>query len=104
MHPIHGTWKILARGPIGELPSVNEITAEGDTFSGVMHDEKSGKDFPIFNGKIDGNHVTFEATMKMGFVSMTFQLEGDVSEDGQTCKGTFKALKMEGTFEGEKLS
>ena len=104
MHPIHGTWKIIAHCPLGELPSIDEIFVEGDAFTGIMHDEKSGKDYELSNGKIDGNHVTFEATMRFGFVSMTFSLAGDVSEDGKTCKGTAKALKMEGTFEGVKLS
>lgn len=104
MHPINGTWKIIAHCPLGELPSIDEIKVEGDSFSGVMHDEKSGKDYAIVDGKMDGNHVTFGATMKFGFVSMTFALEGFISEDGKTCKGTAKALKMEGTFEGEKIS
>jgi len=104
MHPIHGTWKIMAHCPLGDLPSVDEIFVDGDTFTGIMHDEKSGKDFELVNGKIDGNHVTFEATMKFGFVSMSFHLEGDVSEDGKSCKGTAKALQMKGEFEGVKIS
>ena len=104
MHALHGKWKIVAKGPIGELPSVNEITVDGNTFTGIMHDEKSGKDYPLTNGEIDGNHVTFEATMKIGFVSMAFKLQGDLSEDGKSISGTFKALKMDGTFQGEKIS
>ena len=104
MHPLHGKWRIIAHGPLGDLPSDNEIVVDGDTFTGIMSDEKSGKDYPLLNGKLDGNHITFEVTMKLGFVGMDFSLEGDVAEDGKTVKGTFKALKMEGTFEGEKVS
>ena len=104
MHPLHGKWRIIAHGPLGDLPSDNEIVVDGDTFTGTMYDEKSGKDYPLVNGKLDGNHLTFEVTMKLGFVGMQFTLEGDVAEDGKTVQGTFKALKMEGTFEGEKVS
>lgn len=104
MHPINGTWKILAHCPLGDLPSIDEIKVEGDGFTGIMHDEKTGKDFDIVNGTWDGNHVFFEATMKFGFISMAFKLEGFISEDGKTCTGTAKAAKMEGTFEGEKIS
>jgi len=73
MHPINGTWKILAHCPLGELPSVDEIKVDGDTFAGVMHDEKSGKDYDIVDGKMDGNHVTFGATMNddgVGIIEM----------------------------------
>lgn len=105
MHPIHGTWKIVAHTPLGDLPSIDEITVVGDTFTGIMHDEKSGKDYDIVDGKIiDDRHVTFGATMKFGFVSMTFALESFISEDGKSCQGTAKAMKMEGTFEGVKIS
>lgn len=103
MHPIEGKWKIIAHCPLGDLPSVDEITVDGDAFTGVMHDGKSGKDYDLVNGRIDGNHVTFEAAMKFGFVTMTFRLEGDVSPDGSACRGTAKAMKMEGTFEGVKI-
>ncbi len=104
MHPLHGTWKIVADCPLGKLPSIDELKVDGDTFTGVMHDEKSGKDYDLVNGVINGNHVTFDASMKFGFVKMDFKLEGDISEDGKTCKGTAKAMKMSGTFEGEKIS
>ena len=104
MHPINGTWKILAHTPLGDLPSIDEIKVDGDSFTGVMHDEKSGKDYAITNGKMDGNHVTFNTEMKFGFVNMSFELEGNISEDGKTCTGTAHALKMNGTFEGDKIS
>lgn len=104
MHPINGTWKIMAHCPLGDLPSIDEIKVEGDSFTGVMHDEKSRKDYAITNGKMDGNHVTFNAEMKFGFVNMAFELAGDISEDGKHCTGTAHALKMNGTFEGEKIS
>ena len=103
MHPIHGTWKIIAHCPLGELPSTDEIVVEGDTFTGVMHDERSGRDYPLVNGKIQGDHVTFQATMRLGLMTLTFDLEGDVSEDGKHCRGTARAMRMEGTFQGVKL-
>ncbi len=104
MHPINGTWKIIAHSPMGEMPSINEIKVEGDGFTGVMHDERSGRDYDIVDGRMDGNRVTFGATMKFGFISMTFAMEGIISEDGRSCTGTAKAMKMEGTFEGVKIS
>lgn len=104
MHPINGTWKIIADCPLGKLPSVDELKVEGDSFSGIMHDEKSGKDYAITNGKMNGNDVTFKAEMKFGFVTMAFDLQGHISEDGKHCTGTAHAMKMNGTFEGEKIS
>lgn len=107
MHAINGTWKILAKSPVGDMPSVDELRVNDDnlTFQGVMHDEKSGKDYPIVNGKIIDEHtVTFEAQMKIGLISMNFAMESHLSDDGKSCHGTAKAMMMKGTFEGEKIS
>ncbi len=105
MHPINGKWRIVAQTPVGTMPSIDEINVNEDglTFQGVMHDERSGKDYPIINGKINGMDVTFQASMKIGLIKMDFDLEGHVADDGQTCHGTAKAMMMKGTFEGTKI-
>ncbi len=92
----------LAAG-LFDLPSVNEITVDGDTFHGVMHDEKSGKDYDIINGKIDGNHFTLETSMSFVVFSINVDLEGTLSEDGKTIEGTVTAMSKTGSFEGEKI-
>jgi hypothetical protein len=103
MHPLQGKWKITAHTSFGELPSVNEIQVEGDTFHGVMHDEKSGKDYDIVNGRIDGNNFTLETSMSFVVFSVTVALEGILAEDGKTISGTLTAMSKTGTFQGEKI-
>jgi len=106
MHAINGTWKILAKSNFGPMPSVDElyVNEDGKTFQGVMHDEKSGKDFPIVNGIIIDEHtVTFEAAMTIGLIKMNFLMESHLSEDGMSCQGTAKAGIIKGTFEGTKI-
>jgi hypothetical protein len=103
MHPLQGKWKIVAHTSFGDLPSVNEITVDGDTFHGVMHDEKSGKAYDIVNGKIDGKHFTLETSMSFVVFSINVDLEGTLSEDGRTIEGTVTAMSKTGTFEGEKI-
>ncbi|HHX30463.1 MAG TPA: hypothetical protein GX720_04455 [Clostridiaceae bacterium] len=103
MHPLHGKWKILAQTSFGELPSVNEIQVDGDTFRGVMHDEKSGKDYDIVNGKIDGNRFTLETSMSFVVFNVKVSLEGSLSEDGRHMSGTMTAMSKTGSFKGEKI-
>lgn len=103
MHPLHGKWKVLAHTSFGELPTVVDIVVEGDTFHGVMHDEKSDKDYDIINGKIDGNRFELETSMNFAIFSLSVFLEGTISDDGKTIQGTAEALKKKGTFEGEKI-
>ncbi|HZK29074.1 MAG TPA: hypothetical protein VFD19_02530 [Clostridia bacterium] len=103
MHPLQGKWRIIAHTSFGELPSTNDIEVEGDTFHGVMHDEKSGKDYDIVNGKIDGNIVTFETSMSFVVFTVSVALAGTLSEDGKRISGTAEAMGSKGTFEGEKI-
>lgn len=106
MHPMNGTWKIVAKTPVGLMPSIDEIKVSEDnlTFTGVMHDERSRKDYPITDGVINGMDVTFKASMSIGLIHMDLDLAGHVNEDGRTCVGTAKAMMFKGTFEGEKIS
>jgi len=106
MHAINGKWDILAQSNFGPMPSIDElkVNPDGKTFAGVMHDKKSGKDFPIVNGVIIDEHtVTFEAAMTIGLIKMTFLLESHISDDGMSCHGTAKAGIIKGTFEGKKI-
>lgn len=103
MHPLHGKWKIVAHTSFGDLPSVNEIVVEGDSFHGVMHDEKSGKDYDIVNGKIEGNRFTLQTSMSFVVFSLKVDLEGTLAEDGKHISGTVTAMSKTGTFEGEKV-
>ncbi len=103
MHPLQGKWKIVAHTSFGDLPSVNEIRVEGDTFHGVMHDEKSGKDYDIVNGKIDGDRFTLETSMSFVVFSVKVNLEGTLAEDGKHISGTLTAMSKTGTFQGEKI-
>ncbi|NLA71789.1 MAG: hypothetical protein GX850_05130 [Clostridiaceae bacterium] len=103
MHPIQGKWKIIAHTSFGDLPSINDIVVEGDTFHGVMHDEKSGKDNDIVNGIINGNTVTFETSINFVVFTVKASLTGTLSDDGKRISGTAEAMGSKGTFEGEKI-
>ncbi len=103
MHPLHGQWKIVAHTSFGDLPSTNDIVVTGDSFHGVMHDEKSGKDYDIVNGKIDGQHFTLDTSMSFVVFSIDVKLEGTLEEDGKTIHGTITAMSKTGTFEGVKV-
>ena len=104
MHPIDGTWEIIAHRPLGNWVILCKIKSNGDTFTGIMKDKKSNKDFEIRNGKINGHRATFDVTMKFGATNMDFNLEAEINPQNNTCRGVATALRMAGTFEGRKIS
>ena len=107
MHFIQGKWEILATSKMtGDMPSVCEFTVnpDGQTFEGVMHDQKSGKDFPFKNGKIvDDRTVTMDAAMKIGILPVSLSMTSHISEDGNSCQGEAKALMVQATFTGKRV-
>lgn len=105
MHPLQGKWQITAHSPLGDMPMVAEMFVdEGEkTFTGTVTDNKTSRSYPINNGLLDGNNISYSITMKFGLISMTFALRGEFNEADNTCKGVAKAMRMEGAYEGFKI-
>ena len=63
---IAGTWKLRNPAPGTGLKTVGSITlalnVDGETLTGTAHIGSWPGDAPIANGKVNGDHITFEAT------------------------------------------
>lgn len=105
-HPLQGKWEIVAVTPFGNLPMVAtmEVAEDGATFSGSVFDQKTQKDYPLEQGKINGNAISYVVSYKLGIIPMMFYLEGTFNEADGTCQGIAKAMKMECPYSGKKIA
>ena len=105
MHMLTGKWKITAHTPLGEMTLIADFVADEatSTFTGRVYDEGNKKYYEVSNGTLNGNHISYDMIIKFGLVPFNFHLEGEYFEDG-TCRGEGKAMKMEGSYEGYKIT
>lgn len=105
MHMLTGKWSITATTPLGKMNLIADFTAaeDGKTFTGTVQDQGNGKIYEVQNGTMNDHQIAYDMAIRFGLVPFNFHLEGEYSDDG-TCHGEGKALKMEGTYEGYKLS
>ena len=58
-----GTWKLSMQTPIGERKSTLALTSAGGALTGKLTGEE-GDSTDIFDGKADGDSITFKAAIK----------------------------------------
>lgn len=96
---IDGTYKIIAKAPVGNQDGILVYKVEGDVLRGSMTTGSTTIEFE--NGKVDGNN--FEHTMKfktpMGSTKTT--VTGTV--DGDNISGKFKAVMLTMSFSGTRV-
>jgi hypothetical protein len=83
--PVDGKWTGQTRGRDGQARDVTfTLKASGDQLTGSMTGP-GGNDFPISNGKVDGDKVSFTVKLQFGDNSLVMNYKGTVSGDELHC-------------------
>ncbi len=77
---IDGTWKASTDGPSGPIEWTFVFKVDGAKLSGETITHHDGK-FPIQDGKVDGDSLSFTVTVNMHGADMTMSCKGKVSAD-----------------------
>lgn len=83
---IDGDWNITVNSPMGKQESKLSFQSNGSELTGTA--SAQGQSQPISNGKIDGNNVSWSASITTPF-PMTLEFTGTL--DGDTMSGNVKA-------------
>lgn len=90
MSKLDGKWNVTVKTYMGDQHAVHEYHTEGDTLTGIITDGGNGNTATVEKGKAEGDHFSFEFTIRIPIGEMTFEMAGDVSDDGNTLSGTSK--------------
>jgi len=74
-----GTWKLTMKTPIGERKSTLALKEAGGAVTGKLTSEE-GNSTDIFDGKADGDSVSFKANIKSP-MPLTLEFTGKVEGD-----------------------
>lgn len=83
---IDGDWNIAVNSPMGKQESKLSFVSNGSELTGTA--SAQGQSQPISNGKIDGNAVSWSASITTPF-PMTLEFTGTI--DGDSMSGNVKA-------------
>ena len=86
MSNVAGSYDCVVKSPMGDQKSVLTVVADGDSFTGTNAGAQGSLD--VYDGKIDGNVLTWKMDMK---VPMPMMLECEATVDGDTLTGGVKA-------------
>ncbi len=100
MMAIDGTYKIIAKAPMGNQEGILIYKMEGDALTGSMTQGKNVFEFE--NGKFDGTH--FEHVMKFKTPMGAIKTNVSGTLDGENISGTFKAMMTTMHFSGTRVS
>jgi hypothetical protein len=84
---VDGTWKLSMQTPIGERKSTLALKSAGDALTGKLTGDE-GASTDIFDGKANGDNVTFKAAIKS---PMPLTLEFTASVVGDKISGNVSA-------------
>lgn len=102
MHKLDGTWDLVVHTFVGDQTSVLEFKVEGDTLTGTTTDKNSGNSSELFNGKVEGDAFTYQASVKLPMGLIEFTMSGTVDEAGTAITGTSRNAMGEFPFEGTR--
>src|SRR5262245_11484137 len=75
-----GKWSGSVATANGELPVAFSLKADGEKLTGTMSGP-DGSEFPIAEGKIDRNNITFSVTLEFNGNSFSLTYKGVVGDD-----------------------
>jgi hypothetical protein len=83
---VDGTWNTVIATPMGQQSAVLALVTDGSTLTGTA--TQNGVPTDLVDGQVDGNDVTFSASVSMPFpLDLGFAL----SVDGDAISGTVTA-------------
>jgi hypothetical protein len=93
-----GLWNIIIKTPLGDQSLSLDLQADGSTLTGALA-EPDGDRVELFDGKADGNHLSWRAKVKKP-MPMTLQFTAVV--DGDAISGSAKAMLGSASFTGTR--
>ena len=96
MASIDGDWKVTVNSPMGAQEITLNLTTAGDVLTGTLSGAMGSTE--VKNGKVDGDSVTFDATITEPF-SINISVVGVVAGDaviGQVKTQGFGSFPMKG--------
>src|ERR1700761_7495404 len=96
MANIDGNWKVTVNSPMGAQEITVALKTDGGAVTGTLSGAMGSTE--IKNGKVDGDNVTFDATITEPFsiqISVTATVAGDAMT-GQVKTQGFGAFPMKG--------
>ncbi len=94
---IDGDWNIVVNSPMGKQETKLSVTSSGSELTGTA--SAQGQSQAIANGKIDGDAVSWSATVTSPF-PMTLEFTGTLAGDsmsGNVKAGSFGSFPWTGT-------
>lgn len=77
---VTGNWEVIIATPMGKMEIMVDLEANGNELTGVIN-SKQNKNVPIKDGKVNGNDVSFSASIKTPLgstdVTVTATVDGD---------------------------
>lgn len=86
MSTVDGTWNTEIISPMGPQTAVLELVTDGGTLTGTA--TQNGVPTELVDGKVDGNEVSFTASVSMPF---PLELGFALTVDGDAISGTVTA-------------
>ena len=86
MANVDGDWKVTVNSPMGAQELTISLKADGDTVTGGLSGAMGT--MPFANGKLDGDTVTFEASITEPFainITVTATVDGDAISAPRVC-------------------
>lgn len=96
MASIDGNWKVTVNSPMGAQEITLDLATAGDTLTGTLTGAMGSTE--VKNGKVDGDNVTFDATITEPFainISVVGAVAGDAIS-GQVKTQGFGSFPMKG--------
>ncbi len=78
--PADGKWSGTVSTPNGDFPVAFAFKADGAKLTGTMAG-MDGMDFPITDGKVDGDKIAFSVTLDFGGMPLKLTYTGVVAAD-----------------------
>ncbi|GHU85182.1 hypothetical protein FACS189473_3940 [Spirochaetia bacterium] len=97
---IDGTYKIIAKAPMGNQDGTLVYKTEGGVLTGSI--TVFGTSYPIEDGKLEGTDFEYIVKFKNPMGSTKTTITGTV--DGDTITGKMKAMMLTMNFSGTKVS
>jgi hypothetical protein len=72
---VTGTWKGSMETPMGTMENTFVLKADGANLSGVIQSQMG--ELKIEKGKVDGDKITFSASLDMGTLNYSGVVKGD---------------------------
>lgn len=100
---VAGTWKATAEGPNGTIERTFVFKVDGTTLTGESVSSFTGKSV-IENGKVDGDNLTFNLTVKIQDNELKLDYKGKVTGDDIALTAAFPGGDQTIEWKGKRVS